>query len=38
MKSNWMTKDIFNSINTKNNLYKTLIQPRPTKEDVHTRY
>ena len=32
-----MTKDILNYINTKNALYKTLIQTSPTSENVHTR-
>ena len=36
-KSNWMTKGILNSINTKNALYKILIQTSPTNEDVHNR-
>ena len=36
-KSNWMTKGILNSINTKNALYKILIQTSPTNEDVHSR-
>ena len=36
-KSNWMTKGILNSINTKNALYKILIQISPTNEDVHNR-
>ena len=37
IKSNWMTIDILNYINTKNALYKTLIKTSPTNEDVHTR-
>ena len=32
-----MTKGILNSINTKNALYKILIQTSPTNEDVHSR-
>ena len=36
-KSNWMTKGILNSINTKKALYKILIQTSPTNEDVHCR-
>ena len=36
-KSNWMTKGILNSINTKNALYKILIQTSPTNEDVHNK-
>ena len=36
-KSNRMTKGILNSINTKNALYKILIQTSPTNEDVHSR-
>ena len=32
-----MTKGILNSINTKNGLYKILIQTSPTNEDVHNR-
>ena len=35
--TNWMTKGILNSINTKHAPYKTLIQTSPTNEDVHTR-
>ena len=35
-KSNWMTKGILNSFNTKNALYKILIQTSPTNEDVHS--
>ena len=35
-KSNWMTKGILNSINTKNALYK-ILQTSPTNEDVHSR-
>ena len=33
--SNWMTKSILNSINTKYALCKTLIQTSPTNRDVH---
>ena len=36
-KSNWMTKGILNSINTKNALYKILIQTNSTTEDVLSR-
>ena len=32
-----MTTGILNSINTKNALYKILIQTSPTNEDVHSR-
>ena len=32
-----MTKGILNSINTKNALYKIIIQTSPTNEDVHSR-
>ena len=32
-----MTIGILNYINTKNALYKTLIETSPTNEDVHTR-
>ena len=32
-----MTTSILNAINTKNALYKTLIQTNPTNEDVHSR-